>query len=160
MQNINIDPNLITILLITVSIAIVVSVVAILIHRKYVPDRTRAVNLLNDKKFIKRLLATILIVFFAWLVVDLSGVGGNVRFYTKWAECRQKPVVSGSLWESKVSHYVSPPTFKLIRLSPEQFCTPREAELKGYSANPYSYTFEHTTREEGREYYLKHRQTE
>lgn len=42
-----------------------------------------------------------------------------------------------------IQDYAFAPTFSLIRLSPEYFCTPLEAEQAGYSASPHQYEFPH-----------------
>lgn len=76
---------------------------------------------------------------------DLSPLGGNIRFYSKWLECGQRPVAtagSGFL-NAGAPHYYSPQIVSLMRGSPEYFCTPLEAEKAGYSANPDRYEFPH-----------------
>ncbi len=91
------------------------------------------------------LMPTIFAVFLVglFLLFDLSGLGGNIRFYSKWIECGQKPVgidLQGTV-EGDVGYYGEPPTFKLIRLSPTYFCTAFDAEKHGYSAKRESYEF-------------------
>ena len=102
----------------------------------------------------KKALLVILVLFILWLISDLL-IGGNIRFYSKWVECGQKPVVSGVTYEGLVPHYEEAPTFPSIRLSPEQFCTPHQAELDGYSANKYQYQFKYTTDQERHKNYIE-----
>ena len=84
------------------------------------------------------------VIFLGWLAFDLSGFGGNIKFYNKWIECGQKPVETNpDFMYRSVPYYGMGPTFSLIRLSPEYFCTPLEAEQAGYSASPHQYEFPH-----------------
>ncbi len=81
-----------------------------------------------------------------WLAIDAIGIGGNIRFYAKWLECGQKPVVEAidSIGpDYGPFYYHSPPTFSLFRLSPDQFCTPIEAERSGLSAEKNNWRFPH-----------------
>lgn len=82
------------------------------------------------------------------LIYDASGFGGNIRFYSKWAECNAKPLMSGSKYKSGVPFYGVSPSLSLMRMSPTYFCTPHEAELAGYSANPNRYEFPNLNKEE------------
>ena len=85
-------------------------------------------------------------IFLAWLVFDLSGFGGNIRFYAKWIECGQKPVITNpepDFGGGSVQDYGPAPTFQLIRMAHYQYCTPLEAERAGYSASPSRYEFPH-----------------
>lgn len=83
--------------------------------------------------------------FIALLILfDLSPFGGNIRFYSKWAECGQKPVVTNPTPDfggGSVQDYAEAPTFDLSRMSSHYFCTAFEAEKRGYSADPNSYDF-------------------
>ena len=101
----------------------------------------------NNKTELKVALVVFLVL---WLIFDISGFGGNIRFYAKWIECGRKPVVSGFSYKGPI-HYVEAEVFKPVRLSPRQFCTPLEAEQAGYSADPTVYDFPHIkkAREEG-----------
>ena len=99
-------------------------------------------------------LVIVLVIIIGFLAFDLSGFGGNIRFYTKWVECGQKPVgTRGSgLFNTGAIHYVEPPSWALSRPYMGYFCTPLEAEQAGYSANPDTYEFPHIkqAREEGK----------
>ena len=79
----------------------------------------------------------------AAFIYDLSAFGGNIQFYSKWAECGQKPVaIAGSgYFNSGAVHYYNPSDITLSRHSPEYFCTPLEAEQAGYSSSPDRYEF-------------------
>lgn len=96
----------------------------------------------------KAIILAVFSIVILWLVFDISGIGGNIRFYSKWIECGQKPVVAGITFGSfgpsyGPQYYKTPPNFSLVRLSPEQFCTPIEAERAGFSANKNSWDFPH-----------------
>ena len=98
------------------------------------------------------LILGILLIF--WLLFDIAGIGGNFRFYAKWSECGQKPVVMhidrGSVGpHTGPYYYEEAPDLSFIRLSPAQFCTPLEAELHGYSASPSQYDFPEILKEYG-----------
>lgn len=78
------------------------------------------------------------------LLYDLVPLGGNIRFYSKWLECGQKPVGTNLEWNfggGTPPNYGVPPTFSLMRLSPDYFCTPLEAEQAGFSASSSRYEF-------------------
>lgn len=77
------------------------------------------------------------------LAYDVSGIGGNIYFYTKWIECGQKPVeIKGpGFWGGGAAHYVKTPVIALIRYQYTYFCTPLEAEIAGFSADPDEYKF-------------------
>ncbi|HMQ95651.1 MAG TPA: hypothetical protein PKD19_00345 [Candidatus Saccharibacteria bacterium] len=99
----------------------------------------------KHEKGCKAFLVTLGIV---WLITDLIGIGGNIRFYAKWIECGRKPVVSAYVFK-KTPHYIeNTPILPTIRLLPDQFCSPKEAELAGYSVNESGYDFRYTTDEE------------
>ena len=94
----------------------------------------------------KKKVLIIICIVAAWLVFDLSGFGGNIRFYAKWIECGQKPVITNpesDFGGGSVQDYAAAPTFRLIRMKPYQYCTPLEAEQAGYSANPNYYESPH-----------------
>ena len=50
----------------------------------------------KHEKGCKAFLVTLGIV---WLITDLIGIGGNIRFYAKWIECGRKPVVSAYVFK-------------------------------------------------------------
>jgi len=78
------------------------------------------------------------------VVFDLSPVGGNSRFYSKWASCGQKPVGTNLEWQvggGSIPYYGDPPVVSFMRLSPDYFCTALQAEQAGYSASPDQYEF-------------------
>lgn len=90
-----------------------------------------------------QIIGFVVFVLCLWLVVDLIGFGGNIRFYSKWIACGQKPLMSGVTYVGRVPHYHVSPNFKLFRSYPQYFCAPLEAERKGYSADPENYDFPH-----------------
>jgi hypothetical protein len=88
----------------------------------------------------------------AVIVYDLSGLGGNMRFYAKWIECGVRPVVANQSigFGASVSNYEDGSTFSLARMTPSQFCSPRDAELAGYSASDRVFSYPHLTAQEQR----------
>ena len=104
----------------------------------------------NNKTELKVALVVFLVL---WLIFDISGFGGNIRFYAKWIECGDKPYIANPTWRMAGApmYYGKADTFSLIRGSRDMFCTPLEAEQAGYSANPNVYDFPHIkkAREEG-----------
>ncbi|PID33523.1 hypothetical protein CR969_00280 [Candidatus Saccharibacteria bacterium] len=94
------------------------------------------------------ILAIVIVILIA--LYDLSGLGGNIHFYSKWIKCGRKPLSLGIAYEGKISHYIKSPTFSLMRLSQDFFCDEREAELKGISADERGYKFPNLSLEESR----------
>ncbi len=93
-----------------------------------------------------RLAYIVVILLLVWIIIDAVGIGGNMRFYAKWVQCGQKPVVKfieyGSVGPNYgPSHYIEAPNFAIFRLSPDQFCTPIEAERAGLSADENTWVF-------------------
>ena len=82
------------------------------------------------------LAAAILVVF------ELSPIGGNVSLYTNWIQCGRKPIAS-DLSKDYVKYYYESSSWPGMHPTIEYFCTPLEAELAGYSANPNQYEFPH-----------------
>lgn len=84
------------------------------------------------------------------LVYDLGGFGGNIRFYAKWIECGVRPIVPEARigFGASVPNYVDAPAFSLFRGAPVQFCSPREAEMAGYSASSRVYSYPHLSDKE------------
>ena len=84
------------------------------------------------------------VVVIGLVMFEVSSFGGNVRFYTEWIRCGQKPVAGGGelALGSTLLSYKEPQSFQPVRfMQPEYFCTPLEAELAGYSASPDRYEF-------------------
>lgn len=81
------------------------------------------------------------------ILLEASGFGGQIKFYAKWIECGRKPFKSGIVFKNTI-HYVRSPTFSLLRLQPTYFCSEKEAELRGFSAQSTSPHYPHLTPEE------------
>ena len=87
---------------------------------------------------------TIIIIVFLFLVVffDLSsfqGNMGNIRFYTKWAQCGRKPLHTTSAPGAGIIWYVESPTVAIVRAGGPYFCTPEEAGAAGYASSRNGY---------------------
>jgi len=76
----------------------------------------------------------------ALAVFELSPIGGNVRFYSGWIQCGHKPI-SSDLSNDSIKYYYESMSWPGSHSAIEYFCTPLEAELAGYSANPNRYEF-------------------
>lgn len=103
-----------------------------------------------QKKKQRRLIAIIVGALVILVILfDLTPFGGNVRFYTTWIGCGQKPVAtSGSGYmNSGAINYYEPSPFPGIHPTIDYFCTPLEAEKAGYSASPNQYEFPHLRQE-------------
>ena len=97
----------------------------------------------NSNKSYKTKTIILLVLVGLFLIYDLSGVGGNIRFYAKWVACGQKPVRQGIMMAGFTPYYEESPTFSILRLSTPLFCSPIDAEQAGYSANSEKYEFPH-----------------
>ena len=107
----------------------------------------------KSKKFVgkKRLVVLGMLVGVGVVLYDIAPIGGNITFYSKWIECGKKPVAANMEWRvggGTPPHYGEPPTVSLMRLSPEYFCTPLEAEQAGFSASSQQYEFPHLKRDD------------
>jgi len=100
--------------------------------------------LMVNKWKTKKWIVTVVVVLVLLVIFDLSPFGGNIRFYSSWINCGQKPVAAGGelTLGSNLLHYQESAPFQLVRFpQPEYFCTPLEAEQAGYSASPTQYEF-------------------
>ncbi len=99
-----------------------------------------------DKKSSKQLsrgmrrLITVVLVLTGILLFDLSPFGGNIRFYSTWIECGQKPVQTATTPGAGIHWYVQSKSFEPGRYGyVNYFCTALEAEQAGFSANKNQY---------------------
>lgn len=83
------------------------------------------------------------------LLLDLSPLGGNVFFYVKWAQCGSRPLATSmgsGLGFGAVGvpyYFVDTKDFGFVRNVMPHFCTAKEAEQAGYSADSKNYDFPH-----------------
>lgn len=107
------------------------------------------------KKHRNRVITTIFLVFLIiFILVDtLSPIGGQIRFYAKWIECGQLPYEQrgSGYFNEKSPHYVRSSLGTIIRTHKTYYCTPKEAEMAGYSASSHEAVFPHLTEQEERE---------
>ena len=75
----------------------------------------------------------------ALTLVDLTPLGGNIRYYSKWVQCGSQPVQVQS-WGGKAWYEATHPYPSMFR-STGRYCTPIEAERAGYSASRYERSF-------------------
>ncbi len=117
------------------------------------------------KKHRNKVLATVFAsILLIMLILDFVPVLGQrvfistVHMYYKWIECGRKPVVTFSKYKG-VLYYEE--TKSLIHSFPtlsgnsDIFCTPKEAELAGYSADENGYDFPNLSLEESRRVRLR-----
>ena len=101
------------------------------------------------KKHKKNLIIITAVAVTIVLVRDVTNIGSSyTHFYAKWIECKQKPVVSGVLHKGMVQHYIEVSIFYRVKPGQKMFCTPRDAELAGYSSNESYYELNNITTEE------------
>ncbi|HEU0266651.1 MAG TPA: hypothetical protein VFQ70_03415 [Candidatus Saccharimonadaceae bacterium] len=107
--------------------------------------RNAIVSIFVNSKRRKKTAIIVAAVLVLWVGVNIAA-GGGITFYAKWISCGQKPVgtTGPGLFSAGVPHYVTEPAFTLIRFHSGEFpyyCSPRDAELHGYSANENQYEF-------------------
>lgn len=93
----------------------------------------------NNISLFKRLFFALSLALVVLILWDLSPVGGNIRFYRKWAECGSQPIQVQS-WGGKAWYEATNPYPSMFR-STGRYCTPIEAERAGYSASRYERSF-------------------
>lgn len=94
----------------------------------------------------KPLLIVVGIVVGLFVITEVADVTGQVRFYTTWATCGQRPMVADpgiEIGGGSVGDYAPAPIFSVLRPFESYHCTPLEAEKAGLSANPEIYEFPH-----------------
>lgn len=92
----------------------------------------------------KRITILVIVLFLSVILLDISPVGGNIRFYTKWMSCGNKPVATDTSLHidgSQPHYYEATDTFPELRGPAKLYCTPLQAEEAGYSASPSQYEF-------------------
>ena len=96
----------------------------------------------NQRPILKKVLIASAGAVIVLILLDLTPVGGNVLYYGKWLQCGRAPVhAKGVGLANGVPHYNSEKIFAFARGTTPYFCTPREAELAGYSASRTDYEF-------------------
>lgn len=74
----------------------------------------------------------------------VSPLGGNIRFYSEWMRCGERPLLEGALPGGGVRFYKTAPVVGIFRgYQTKYYCTPAEAEKAGLSANSHQYQFPH-----------------
>lgn len=87
----------------------------------------------SKSKKLKVTLVVIVSLLALLLMYDLSPLGGNLRFYTKWASCGQWPVEGRTSFDGRGKYYDDAEGFSMIRFGqPVYFCSSAEAEHAGY----------------------------
>ena len=124
---------------------------AVIYHHKFMYTDSMRNNSMYNKlakpiKTKKDAFVAVGIALIILLFLDLSPLGGNIAFYTKWVECGSKPVstkMGGGIASAGVPNYTDAPNFGFLRSLTPYFCSPEEAERAGYSANSDKYEFPH-----------------
>lgn len=110
----------------------------------------------NKKKAITMLVALLIVGLF--IANDLFYIGGNINFYNKWSECNKKPLraFGSGFMNATVPYYAESPEISLLRGHPNYFCSPREAQLHGYSSSPEGFDFPDLSDKEASDVMLKY----
>ena len=109
----------------------------------------------NRKDILKALIGAAVFL----IILDLTPLGGNMWFYARWVQCDQKPVYGqrhSGLAKPTVpnyDNYVS--NFSFVRGYGPYFCSPKDAEKAGYSADAKTYSFPHLSDDEAKDAYFK-----
>ena len=96
----------------------------------------------------------------AIILIDLTPLGGNTTFYSKWVQCGSRPVytqMGAGIASPGVPNYVTAPGLGVMRGFMPYFCSPYDAEKAGYSANESAYSFPHLPASEFQESIKKSR---
>ncbi len=93
-------------------------------------------------KWIK-VVAIVSTVVVALILVDLkTPFGGNIRFYSEWVRCDERPIEGSSLIGGHIEYYQQAPAGSLWRgANTVYYCTALDAERAGLSADPHVYRF-------------------
>ncbi|MDN5835457.1 MAG: hypothetical protein L0H36_02360 [bacterium] len=156
MQNINVDLNLIYSIITIAVLACAVAYILIILKRKKLPNKKAAKKLMKNKWFWIIMLGSVLLIIYTFFLSP-----GNIQYYQKWSECGQPPIEGRGTFGSNAIHYVDSSEitpFRIYMSDSENFyfCSPKEAELNGYSSNPNQYEFEYTTAAERAEHRKEH----
>ncbi len=95
------------------------------------------------KLWLKILLIVASMIIALLVLLAISPLGGNIKFYKAWIDCGHKPLsTAGSGYlNDGVDHYYEPDDFSLIQPTLGYFCTALDAEKHGYSADSHTYIF-------------------
>lgn len=95
------------------------------------------------RKYSKKSIIAVILILSVMLFE--SFLGGNIVFYSKWLECKGRPVQSSLEWSfaGQPRYYEESKVLRIVRLYPDYFCTPLEAEQAGYSASRNEHSFPH-----------------
>ena len=96
-------------------------------------------NAKNNKSKLKKTVITVLVLVIVVLLLDQTLLGGNTKYYTKWASCGSQPVQIQSL--PGISWYEETDPSPSILRNTSLYCTPIEAERAGYSASRNELSF-------------------
>ena len=100
-------------------------------------------NMAKPIKTKKDALVAICVALAILLLLDLSPLGGNIVIHVYAVKCGQWPLQSGNILTGGVPNYVSSPKFGLMQGYRQHFCSEKEAEQAGYSADSKNYDFPH-----------------
>jgi len=96
----------------------------------------------NQRKSKKKLKITAILIGIV-LFLDLTPLGGTMRFYATWMSCGRLPVQAAGpgYFNEGTAYYETAPKFNLFPGNREYFCTAFDAEKHGYSADSKVYRF-------------------
>ena len=112
-------------------------------------ENDKSNRLISWKKHRNRvILATLLITILTAVVADVFlGNAAQMRFYAKWISCGDLPYEARStnLMNTGGSYYAKTSPFVVLRPNAPLYCTPRDAEMAGYSSSPDKLDFPYLT---------------
>lgn len=105
----------------------------------------------KSKSIKHKSILAVAMVALVFLTYDLSGLGGNINFYASWIRCGQSPVLPGATIGGGPKYYEAAKVINPMRyFAGNYFCSPRDAELAGYSASDRVFSYPHLTDQEQR----------
>ena len=109
----------------------------------------------NHEKFIIIVFVLVVLVLFDLFTPIM---GGQIRYYTNWISCGQRPEQEKSDFGGHIEYHEKSSIVSLMRDNrTKYYCTAREAELGGLSNESTTYSFPHITNEERRDRVNGHR---
>ena len=109
-------------------------------------------------KYEKPLIVVIILVFIVLFDLFTPIAGGQIRYYAKWVSCGQIPEMVDSDFGNAIRYHKETSIISIVRTNADRYyCSAKEAELNGISADPKYFRYPLLTPEEIRTYVDKYR---